>query len=106
LAAERIPAGCDQLAPVLRAALGGRRQLRRVTRLAGGSKKGVYRAVFDDESTAIVYIWAAGENYWPASSADASSDPAGPFSPASGLNLFQAAQERLAGLGIRARTIA
>jgi hypothetical protein len=53
LAAERIPAGCDQLAPVLRAALGGRRQLRRVTRRPGGSKKGVYRAVFDDESTAI-----------------------------------------------------
>jgi len=76
LAAERIPAGRDQLAPVLRAPLGDRRQLRRVTRLPGGSKKGVYRAVFDDESTAIVYIWAAGENYWPASSADACSDPA------------------------------
>ncbi|WP_018220300.1 hypothetical protein [Salinispora pacifica] len=31
-------------------------------RLTGGSKKGVYRLRLDDQSTAILYVWAAGEN--------------------------------------------
>jgi hypothetical protein len=57
--------------------------------------------VLDDESTAIVYVWAEEENYWPAPAAGTGSDPGGPFSPGSGLNLFEAAQARLAALGIR-----
>jgi Phosphotransferase enzyme family len=83
----------------MRAAVGSRRQLRAVIRLPGASKKGVYRAVFADNSTAIVYIWDAAEDYWPAGSR--SGDYADPFSHASGLALFQAAQARLSGLGIR-----
>lgn len=62
----------------------------------------MYRAAFDDESTAIIYIWDARENYWPAAeAADPGSDHADPFSHASGLDLFQAAQARLDCLGIR-----
>lgn len=87
----------DQLAGLTRAAFGARRRLGGLTRLRGGSKKGVYRAAFDDGFTAIIYIWADAENYWPASPGD----PADPFSAASGLDLFLAAQARLAGLGVR-----
>jgi hypothetical protein len=34
-----------------------------VSRLPGGSKKGVYRLTLDDDSTVIVYIWDNAENY-------------------------------------------
>ena len=76
MAAKRVPAGRDQLAPVIRAALGGGHHLRSLTRLPGGSKKGVYRALLDDESTAIVYVWAEEENYWPAPAAALLEHPA------------------------------
>jgi hypothetical protein len=99
--AERAPAGRDELAGLLRAALGGQSRLRRVTRLPGSSKKGVYRAVLDDESTAIVYIWAAAENYWPSPPGGTGASLASPFSPASGLDLFLAAHARLTAVGIR-----
>jgi hypothetical protein len=82
---------------VARAALGAERRLVGAERLAGGSKKGVYRLSFDDGSTAIVYIWDDAEDYWPA----AHSDAADPFVHASGIDLFQAAHRRLDGLGIR-----
>jgi Phosphotransferase enzyme family len=65
-------------------------------------KKGVYRAVFDNELTAIIYVWAPSEDYWPdADDVDSSRDYADPFSPASGLELFRAANSRLSELGIR-----
>jgi len=89
----RRPANAGQLAGIMHAAFGS--QPRAVIRLPGASKKGVYRAVFADDSTAIVYIWDEAEDYWPAASR------AGPFSHASGLALFQAAQARLSGLGVR-----
>lgn len=91
----------DHLEGVARAALGAGHRLMSVSRLRGGSKKGVYRLSFDDDSTAIVYIWADDENYWPTARADAADDHADPFSPASGLALFEAAHRHLAGLGIR-----
>src|SRR6516164_4156759 len=90
LVADRIPAGRAELAGIVRAALGGQRQLRRVARLPGSSKKGVYRAVPDDGFTVIIYVWAAAENYWPGPAGAAEGGPADPFSPASGLDLFQA----------------
>jgi Phosphotransferase enzyme family len=95
----RRPASAGQLAGLMRAAVGSRRQLRTVIRLPGASKKGVYRAVFADDSTAIVYIWDAAEDYWPA--ATRAGDYADPFSHASGLALFETAQARLSGLGVR-----
>ena len=88
----------EQLAEVTRAAFGGGRRLDGVTRLRGGTKKGVYRAAFADGGTAIVYVWDAAEDYWPDG---ADGDHAEPFSHPSGLKLFRAAHGRLDGLGVR-----
>ncbi|MCX4726266.1 phosphotransferase family protein [Streptomyces sp. NPDC090052] len=96
----------DHLEGVARAALGDGRRLAGVARLRGGSKKGVYRLTFDDDFTAIVYIWDDAENFWPTTDpGDADShtadDHTDPFSHASGIDLFQAANRRLDALGIR-----
>ena len=91
-------ATAGDVAPILAAAFGSNRRLSKLTRLPGASKKGVYRATFTDESTAILYLWAEGEDYWPTSGQDR--DPADPFSHASGLGLFQAARRRLDELGV------
>jgi hypothetical protein len=94
----------DHLAGAARAALGAERRLIGVSRLRGGSKKGVYRLTFDDGSTAIVYIWDDAENYWPTAQTAADADAenhSDPLSPASGIDLFQAANRRLGTLGIR-----
>jgi hypothetical protein len=93
----------EQLASAARAALGGGRRLERVERVAGGSKKGVYRLVMDDATTAIAYLWDVTENYWPAAEGD--DDLTDPFSPGLGLNLFQAAHARLDALGVRVPAI-
>ncbi|MFG3551830.1 phosphotransferase family protein [Streptomyces sp. NPDC047725] len=86
-----------------RAALGGGRRLEAVERVAGGSKKGVYRLVMDDATTAIAYLWDGAENYWPAAEGD--DDLTDPFSPGLGLDLFQAAHTRLDALGVRVPAI-
>jgi hypothetical protein len=91
----------DHLARVVRAALGAEHRLIGVSRLRGGSKKGVYRLTFDDDATAIVYIWDDAENYWPTTHVADAEDHADPFSHASGIDLFQAANRRLEVLGIR-----
>jgi hypothetical protein len=89
----------DQLRGAARAALGGGRELAAVERVAGGTKKGVYRLVMDDATTAIAYLWDDAENYWPAKEGD--DDLADPFSPGLGLHLFEAAHARLDALGVR-----
>ncbi|MGW3181265.1 aminoglycoside phosphotransferase family protein [Kitasatospora sp. NPDC001119] len=89
----------ERLAGAARAALGGGRRLEAVERLAGGSKKGVYRLRMDDGTTAIAYRWDRTENYWPAAEGD--DDLADPFSPGLGLDLFEAAHARLDALGVR-----
>lgn len=91
----------DQLASLVRATFGPARHLNAVARLRGGSKKGVYRLIFDDESTVILYVWSAEENYWPKSQERAGSDRADPFSDASGFDLFEASHACLNALGIR-----
>ncbi|MFJ9843502.1 phosphotransferase family protein [Kitasatospora sp. NPDC101155] len=96
--AERRVVTRDHLAGVARAALGAEHRLVGVSRLRGGSKKGVYRVTLDNDSTAIVYIWDDAENYWPTTQADNHADP---FSPASGIELFEAAHRHLDALGIR-----
>lgn len=68
-------------------------------RLAGGTRKGVYRLTLDDATTAIAYVWTDAENYWPATPHD--NDDLDPFSAATGLRLFLAAHGRLASLGLR-----
>jgi hypothetical protein len=67
-----------------------------VQRLAGGSKKGVYRVRFTDGTTVVLYSWDGSENYWPA----AGSDPTDPFAEASGAALFRAGYDALRGLGV------
>ncbi|MFJ8140007.1 phosphotransferase family protein [Streptomyces sp. NPDC096013] len=69
-----------------------------VTRIRGGSKKGVYRLAFRDRSTAVAYVWSPDEDLWDAGPGD----PRDPFSHASGLTLFTAAANRLAAAGVRA----
>lgn len=91
----------DDLAGAARAALGAGRRLAGVDRLRGGTNKGVYRLSFDDGSTAIAYIWAEEENYWPDGRTAGTVNLTDPFSPASGIDLFMAAQRRLDDLGVR-----
>jgi hypothetical protein len=67
-----------------------------VERLAGGSKKGVYRVHIDDGTTAVLYSWDSSENYWPA----AGSDPTDPFAEASGAALFRDGYDALRGLDV------
>ncbi|MEV6493701.1 aminoglycoside phosphotransferase family protein [Actinoplanes sp. NPDC051633] len=79
------------------------RDLTGAARLAGGSRKGVYRLTLDDATTAIAYVWTAEENYWPAREGDG--DPAEMFNAGVGLELYLAAQQRLASLGLRTPAI-
>lgn len=93
----------ERLAGAARAALGGGRRLEGVERIAGGTKKGVYRLVMDDATTAVAYLWDDAENYWPAAEGD--DDLTDPFSPGLGLELFRAAHARLDALGVRVPAI-
>lgn len=70
-------------------------------RLRGGSTKGVYRLTFDDESTAVLYVWDAAENYWPPRAGGAGQDRTDPFADASGPDFFEASQARLSIVGVR-----
>ncbi|WP_327085545.1 phosphotransferase [Nonomuraea sp. NBC_01738] len=73
------------------------RRLVTLDRLTGGSKKGVYRLGLDDGTAVILYVWAAGENYWPPSPAV----PDDPFTDASGAELFAISHAALAAAGVR-----
>lgn len=97
MCAARPVATRDSLDGLARAAVGGGHRLAGVSRLAGGSKKGAYRLAFDDGFTAVAYLWAENENYWPAPGGD----PADPLSGASGISLFEAAHRELEAAGVR-----
>lgn len=92
-----------RLDAVVRAGLGTDRRVDEVIRLRGGSKKGVYRIAFDDRSTVVAYVWAAGENFWPARPDGADPEPVQDdlFSDASGSELFVTANAELTASGIR-----
>jgi hypothetical protein len=94
----RRPVTAGDLGALVREAFGSDRRLADLSRLAGGSKKGVYRLTLNDGATAVLYLWSEAENYWPAGSGQFAADP---FADASGLDLFLAAQQRLAALGVR-----
>lgn len=91
----------EQVRSLVRAAFGPGRHLTTVARLRGGSKKGVYRLLFDDASSVMLYVWDAAENYWPSPPDDAGSDSADPFAQASGLDLFEASHACLEQIGVR-----
>ncbi|MFH8800126.1 phosphotransferase family protein [Streptomyces sp. NPDC017936] len=83
--------------PLAREAVGGHRTLAAATRLTGGSRKGVYRLAFDDDSTVIAYVWSPQEDYW----ARPASDVTDSLSDATGPGLFRSAHARLTALGVR-----
>ncbi|KJK42180.1 hypothetical protein UK23_38450 [Lentzea aerocolonigenes] len=83
--------GVADLKDIAQAAYG--RELRDVTRLHGGSKKGVYRLTLDDGTTGIAYVWRASEDYWPTHE----HDPL--FGNASGRDLFLTAHTALSEAG-------
>jgi hypothetical protein len=115
----RTPLTREDLAALARAALGPGRTLTAAARLRGGSKKGVYRLTFDDDSTAIAYVWSPDEDFWPTAPMEPPMEPAmepameplgdpsaatdhrDPFSHATGIDLFTASHDRLTALGIR-----
>ncbi len=99
--AERRFAGAGQLAGVVREVFGADRSIAGVDRLAGGTKKGVYRVALDDRSSAVVYVWNAEEDYWDGLLPDSSHDPESVFAHSSGIDLFEAATRRLAAVGAR-----
>jgi hypothetical protein len=101
VADERKFADAESLRPLVSAAFGGGRSLLRVQRLANGSKKGAYRLTMDDGGSALLYAWDDAEDYWQGVLPDNASDPADPFSHASGLALFEAAARRLTSAGVR-----
>ncbi|MEV4618908.1 phosphotransferase [Asanoa sp. NPDC049573] len=73
------------------------RRLSTLTRLAGGTKKGVYRLTLDDGTSLIAYVWAEAENYWP----PAATVPDDPFTDANGPDLFAANHAALSAAGVR-----
>jgi len=98
----RTFADADRLAAVVGAALGSSRSLAAVERLRGGSKKGVYRLVFNDESTLVLYAWDPNEDYWPRPGPSADEGARrDPFSDASSPDLFEASHALLLRLGVR-----
>ena len=89
----------EDLAAAARAALGSDHKVNGLTRLAGGTTKGVYRLTVDDDTTVIAYLWEDSENYWP--QAPNGNDVADPFSSGNSIDLFVTARSRLASLGLR-----
>lgn len=87
----------DDLRDLVADQFGTDRRLAALDRLTGGSKKGVYRLGLDDRTTVIVYVWAAGENFWP----PAPVVPDDPFTDASGAELFAAGYAALTAAGVR-----
>ncbi|WP_088283377.1 phosphotransferase [Kineosporia sp. A_224] len=87
----------EDLGELVAQEFGADRRLEALDRLTGGTKKGVYRLHLDDRTTAVLYVWAAGENYWPPSACV----PDDPFTDASGADLFAAAHTALCAARVR-----
>jgi hypothetical protein len=87
----------DDVAGLTAEQFGSDRRVLSLDRLTGGTKKGVYRLRFADDSTKVLYVWADDENYWP----PAETVPDDPFTDASGLELFAANHAALVGAGVR-----
>ncbi|RQX15125.1 aminoglycoside phosphotransferase [Micromonospora ureilytica] len=87
----------DELHDLVAKQFGSNSRLTGLHRLTGGSKKGVYRLGLDGQKPVILYVWAAGENYWPPSP----TVPDDPFTDASGAELFAANHAALTAAGVR-----
>jgi hypothetical protein len=82
---------------LVRDTYGTDRRLRELSRLAGGTTKGVYRLTLDDGSTVLLYRWAAEENFWPAQTGL----DVGPFQADAGRDGFVGCHKLLRDLGVR-----
>ncbi|MET8862267.1 hypothetical protein ABZW11_04830 [Nonomuraea sp. NPDC004580] len=89
MSTERRFASVASLGPLVREAFG--EELERVERLRGGTKKGVYRLTFERGPTAVLYVWAAEENFWGAGAEKGRSE----------MGLFLAAHREFSELGVR-----
>ena len=98
MSAEDLQAVSRYAPGILRAAGFGGRRVAEVSRLAGGSKKGVYRLACGGGFSVVLYVWSAAEDYWPA---EPDGDDAGVFGHASGIGLFEASGRALAAAGVR-----
>lgn len=98
---ERSFADAAQLAGLVREVFGTDRSVVDVNRLAGGSKKGVYRVSLDDRTSAVVYVWSSEEDYWDGLLPESANDPGSVFAHSSGIDLFEAATHRLETVGAR-----
>ncbi|MEU8606733.1 phosphotransferase [Actinoplanes sp. NPDC048791] len=85
------------LQDLVRDTYGTDRRLRELSRLAGGTTKGVYRLTLDDGSTVLLYRWAAEENFWPAQTGL----DIGPFQADAGRDGFARCHKLLRDLGVR-----
>lgn len=99
---ERRFADAQRLTALVREVFGSDRSIVGAERLAGGSKKGVYRVALDEGTSTVVYVWNAEEDYWDGLLSQASSDPENVFAHASGIDLLQGATRRLESAGVRA----
>lgn len=89
----------EDLAAATRAAVGRDHKIQEVTRVPGGTTKGVYRLTLVDGTSVIAYLWGNSENYWPPAPND--NDVTDPFSSGNSIDLFATAHSRLASLGLR-----
>jgi hypothetical protein len=87
----------EDLTDLARAHLGSDRRVVDIERFTSGSKKGVYRLTLDDAATIALYVWHPDENYWPVAPPP---DPDDPFVDATGIDLFEAAYQRLVAIGV------
>ncbi|WP_433723485.1 phosphotransferase [Actinoplanes sp. CA-051413] len=87
----------EDLQDLVRDTYGTDRRLRELSRLAGGTTKGVYRLTLDDGSTVLLYRWAAEENFWPAQTGL----DVGPFQADAGRDGFVRCHKLLRDLGVR-----
>jgi len=87
----------DDLSELVSGQFGSDRRLVGLDRLTGGSNKGVYRLRLDDDTTVIVYLWAAAESYWP----PFETVPDDPFTGGSSADLFASNHAALTAAGVR-----
>lgn len=97
---SRLLVDPHSLHALAREVLGPRTEVVGVERLRAGTKKGVYRLVSATGAGVLVYVWGGRENYWPLRQQGRGSEE-DPFAHADGVELFVAAQDRLARAGVR-----
>jgi hypothetical protein len=91
----------EHLQSFLSAAFGTSYKLMSFQRLAGGTRKGVYRLKLVDGGSVILYTLSASESYW----FDPDVDPGDPFAEVYGIEFMETAAVALANAGARSPKI-